>query len=92
MPAHWFGNLIRWNLWCDIKGKSDEQRQIHNNIRSLGLASAAGYQSPQRGSMDAGAWLVVWGEAVGKGEIESILQEQNVDGDEKYAQVLDQIR
>ena len=42
--------------------------------------------------MDASAWLVTWGEAVGKGEIESILQQQNVDGDEKYAQVLDQIK
>ena len=40
------GNLIRWNLWCDINGKKQEQQQIHNNIRSLGLARAAGYQSP----------------------------------------------
>jgi len=30
------GNLIRWNLWCDVNGKKQEQQQIHNNIRSLG--------------------------------------------------------
>ncbi len=76
------GSLIRWNLWCDIKGKSDEQRQIHNNIRSLGLANAAGYQI-REAVTECNSWLVAWGKAMGKDEIESILQQQNVDGDDE---------
>ena len=86
------GNLIRWNIWCDLKGKSNEQRQIHNNIRSLGLANAAGYQPPQRGEVDASAWLVAWGQGVGKSEIESILQEQDLAGDAKWEEVLSQLK
>ncbi len=85
------GNLIRWNLWCELKGKSDQQRQIHNNIRSLGLANAAGYQPPQRGESDASAWLVAWGKGVGKSEIESILEEQNLTGEAKWEEVLSQL-
>ena len=82
------GNLIRWHLWCDRQGRKAEQTQIHNNIRSLGLAGAAGYQSP--GWQDTGTvpWLKVWGKAMGRGELEAILQEQGVSGNAKYAAAL----
>ena len=82
------GALIRWHLWCDINGKSDEQQQIHNNIRSLGLARAAGYQSPGWQKADTKAWLSAWGQAVGKDEISDILKEQNVLDNRDYASVL----
>ncbi len=78
------GSLIRWNLWCDIKGKTQEQRQIHNNIRSLGLARAAGYQSPGWNNVDCVSWLKAWGQVVGKAGIEKILQEQDVLGNDRY--------
>ncbi len=83
------GQLIRWNLWCDIKSKSEEQKQIHNNIRSLGLARAAGYQSPGWNEVDCIAWLKSWGAVVGRDGIEAILKEQGVDRNDKYAGVLD---
>lgn len=77
-------NLIRWNLWCEINGKKQEQQQIHNNIRSLGLARAAGYTSPGWNNADCVNWLQSWGAVVGKAGIEKILQEQNVLGNGKY--------
>ena len=82
------GQLIRWNLWCDINGKSNEQKQIHNNIRSLGLARAAGYQSPGWNEVDCSAWLQAWGALMGRAEIQSILEEQGVAGNGDYASVL----
>ena len=86
------GNLIRWNLWCDINGKQQEQQQIHNNIRSLGLAGAAGYQSPGWNNVGCVNWLKAWGKVVGKAGIEEILQEQNVLGGEKYTVALEGLK
>ena len=82
------GQLIRWNLWCDIRGKTQEQRQIHNNIRSLGLARAAGYTSPGWNEVDCIAWLKAWGAAMGRGEIQDILKQQDVDNNQEYASAL----
>lgn len=82
------GNLIRWNLWCDINGKNQEQQQIHNNIRSLGLARAAGYKSPGWNNADCVTWLKAWGEVAGKAGVEEILREQNVLGNGKYDSAL----
>lgn len=84
-------NLVRWHLWCDINGKTDEMRQIHNNIRSLSLANAAGYQSPGWRDANVQAWLKAWGAVVGKDGIKTILDEQNVGGVQKYAAVLNQL-
>ena len=82
------GNLIRWHLWCDRNGRAAEKTQIHNNIRSLGLANSAGYQSP--GWEEAGSvpWLAVWGKTMGREELEAILEEQSVSGNETYAAAL----
>ena len=84
-------NMVRWHLWCDINGKTDEMRQIHNNIRSLSLAKAAGYQSPGWRDANVQAWLKAWGAVVGKDGIKTILDEQNVGGNQKYAAVLNQL-
>ena len=85
------GNLISWYLWCDRGSRKAQQKQIHNNIRSLSLARAAGYQSP--GWQDNGIvrWLTAWGKAVGRKEIERILKQQGVDTDRKYANVLENL-
>ncbi|MDH3718109.1 MAG: DUF2330 domain-containing protein, partial [Planctomycetota bacterium] len=82
------GNLIRWHLWCDRNNHRAEQTQIHNNIRSLGLARAAGYQSPGWQEADTVTWLTAWGKAVGRAEIESILKEQGVAGNSRYTAAL----
>ncbi|MEM9940877.1 MAG: DUF2330 domain-containing protein [Planctomycetota bacterium] len=86
------GNLIRWYVWCDVNGKSQELRQIHNNIRSLGLARAAGYNSPGWNDVDTNAWLKVWGETMGLAEVETILVEQGLLGKPEYKQVIDALK
>lgn len=84
------GNLIRWHLWCERRGKRAEQNQIHNNIRSLRLAQAAGYQSPGWHPATTEAWLRVWGKVVGKEELAELLREQGVDDDPRYRKILDE--
>ena len=82
------GNLIRWHLWCDRNALTAEKTQIHNNIRSLGLANAAGYQSPDWQEAATVAWLQVWGKTMGRAELETILREQGVLADRTYAVAL----
>jgi hypothetical protein len=79
------GSLIRWHLWCDLHGKADEQRQIHNNLQSLGLAAAAGYQPA---GASTGQWLLAWGKAVGKAELTQLLKEQDALDKKDYSDVL----
>jgi len=82
------GNLIKWHLWCDVNGKAAEQKQIHNNIRSLSLASAAGYKSPGFNEIDTASWLKIWKEAAGKAAVAEILKEQKLEDNPKYAKLL----
>ncbi|MCA9270512.1 MAG: hypothetical protein KDA41_18650, partial [Planctomycetales bacterium] len=82
------GNLIKWHLWCDRNARQGEQRQIHNNIISLSLAAAAGYQSPGFNEVGTVQWLQIWGKAVGKEELQALLKEQGVDDNAKYAAAL----
>ena len=82
------GNLIAWHLWCDRNGRNEEKQQIHNNLRSLSLAKAAGYQSPGFQAADTIAWLKVWGRAVGKDQLRAILAAQGVENHDKYRPAL----
>lgn len=84
-------SLVRWLVWCDINGKKEEINQIHNNIRSLALANAAGYQSPGWRESDVNAWLKAWGAVVGKEGIKQILDELNVADNPKYSAVLKEL-
>lgn len=84
-------NLIAWHLWCDRKGQSAEQNQIHNNLRSLRLADAAGYQSPGFGVADTPTWLLTWGKALGRAEVEKLLKQQGVEDVAKYSSVLEKL-
>ena len=83
------GNLIRWMVWCDTNNDSKNTRVIHNNIRSLALANAAGYKSPGWNDADVRQWLIAWGNCRGRAEIEAILNEQEIKN--KYDDVLDSI-
>ena len=80
--------MIAWHVWCDVKGKTAEQNQIHNNIRSLGLAGAAGYQSPGFQPANSVKWLEVWTKCVGKDEVKKLLAEQDLSDNEKYNKVV----
>lgn len=85
------GNLVKWFLWSDINKQEEFKRQIHNNIRSLNLARAAGYESPGWNDVGVIQWLKAWGRAYGKDEVEAILKEQGVLDNRRYAAVLDDL-
>ncbi len=79
------GNLIRWHLWADLKGKRAIQRQLHNNLRSLQLARAAGYRSPGWNSnTSTKVWLRTWRQVVGERGIRKILREQRAQRNPLY--------
>lgn len=79
-------NLIRWLLFCELNALSSEEQQIQNNLRSLGLAQAAGYQFS--GSNDPAGWFRTYGKAAGKWELEKIFREQGVAGQTRYEKIL----
>jgi len=81
-------NLIAWHLWADLNGQPDVQNQIHNNLRSIALAQAAGYQNPGFAATDSVSWLKTWGAAAGKASVEALLAEQDVSTNKKYAAAL----
>ncbi|MEK6238841.1 MAG: hypothetical protein N2C14_29350, partial [Planctomycetales bacterium] len=78
--------LVTWHLWCDRNGKAQEQRQINNNLNSIQLAQAAGFQF--RGNSSTVQWLETWGKAAGKDAIAKMLKDQGADKEAKYAAVL----
>lgn len=83
-------NLLSWYIWAEVNEKNNHKNQIHNNIRSINLARAAGYQSPGWGAVSVEKWLITWGKAVGKADVQEMLQEQGVL--ERYKNVLAQIK
>ena len=85
------GNLIAWHLWCDGQSRSAEQRQIHNNLRSLALARAAGYESPGFREADTVTWLIVWAKAQGKEAVRELLAQQGVLDTAKYVRALEEL-
>lgn len=85
------GALIRWHLWADLNGKADIKKQIHNNLRSLQLARAAGFRGPGWQEVDTLRWLQIWGKATSRSEIGRILREQGVRWRSRYRQVLTRI-
>ena len=82
------GELIAWHLWCDVRGRGNEQRQIHNNIRSLSLARAVGYQTPGWNDVGTIRWLQIWRHFAGRSAVSAMLREQGLDKSSKYADAL----
>ncbi len=82
------GTLVRWYLWCEHRGLGNDLRPIENNLRSIQLARAAGYEPFGRRPPGAVGWLQTWGQVVGKAGIRQILQEQGLLDRPKYSQVL----
>jgi hypothetical protein len=66
--------LLKWHVWCDMKGKAPQQQQIHNNIRGVGIARMGGYP-PQLGRTDVHTWLRVWKDTVGASKVKAMLKE-----------------
>ncbi|MBS2033147.1 MAG: hypothetical protein JST54_35065 [Deltaproteobacteria bacterium] len=76
------GELIRWYLWADLRGRQEIKQQINNNLNSLGLGNVVGYQA---GWSDQGAvgWLKVWQHVAGSAAVRELLNEQNELNDPK---------
>ena len=81
-------NLMSWMLWAHHNNQAGLHNQLHNNLRSLSLARAAGYSSPAWRAANVETWLRVWGNAIGKNELGKMLEEQNLHNHSKYVQVL----
>ena len=84
------GQLIRWYVWSTERGDSASKQQLYNNLRSIQLARTAGYEVARPN--DTNAWLVNWGNTVGKNKVRDILEEQNLLTNQKYAATLDSIQ
>ena len=86
-------SLISWLIWCEENLPNDRrtrfklQRPIEAALKSSHLVSAAGYRV-KPGIRKADDWLLVWGRAVGKEEIEQMLQEQNLEDKIRYKKIL----
>ncbi|MFT5052924.1 MAG: hypothetical protein ACI8QZ_004362 [Chlamydiales bacterium] len=84
-------NLIAWFVWCDTHQRTGECTQLHNNLRSLNLAQAAGYESPAWEEIGVEQWLVVWGRSVGSDAVKALLVEQGLEQTWRFSRVLKQI-
>lgn len=82
------GNLVRWHVWCDMNDRAEEQQQIHNNLRSMSLVQAAGYNSPGWQSIGTVEWLDCWKAAVGKDGIKKVLEDVGAEDSKKYSKFL----
>jgi len=87
--------IIAWYVWTEenipAAQRAGTQQPIINNLNSIQLASAAGYQiNWQERNVDG--WLRTWGGAAGKKEIEKILKAQKVADKPRYKKVLDSLK
>jgi hypothetical protein len=85
------GDLVAWHLWCDLRELGAEKAQIHSNLRSLSLARAAGYSSPGWNDASTADWLLTWGRAMGRAELERLLALQGVDDEPRFQKLLEQV-
>jgi hypothetical protein len=83
--------LLAWLIWCDLRGLQTEQQQLHNNLRSVGLANVAGYQVPDWNLATAERWLIAWGRAQGTAAVERLLAEQGLTRAPRFQAVLGEL-
>jgi len=84
-------NLMAWFVWCDTHQRESECTQLHNNLRSLNLAQAAGYESPGWQEVDLDQWLLVWGRAFGVEAVEQLLVEQGLEQTWRFSRILKRV-
>ncbi|MCA9571549.1 MAG: hypothetical protein KC656_27110, partial [Myxococcales bacterium] len=65
--------LIQWKLYCERTGKSGEKNQVWNNLRSVQLLQAAGFQNAWPNDEQV---LEEWARIGGKGDVEKLRGEQ----------------
>ena len=80
--------LVAWYLWAELNNRKDIQRQLHNNLRSLGLARAAGYRSPGWKAVTVDRWLAIYGKMNGCESLRGLLKQQRVLFQKRYQSIL----
>lgn len=83
--------LLSWMLWCEKHGLKNQQKQLHNNLRSLQLASAAGYKSPAWQEISTDAWMTLWGCTVGRDGLMDLLARVGLRDDLHYLRIWSQV-
>jgi hypothetical protein len=86
-------SLMAWYLWTELKNQRPQQQQIHNNLNSIQLAQAAGYQIVGFvQNVKVEDWLLRWGQAAGRDELQKLLAEQGVEKEQRWARLLEQLQ
>ena len=80
-------NLLQWHLWLDRNNQQAEQRQIDNNLRSIGLIRVAGMNWPQQ--QGTVGWLTSYAAVAGKDDVRKMLEAQGAVDDPKYKAVIE---
>ena len=80
--------LVSWLVWCDVRGRAQESQQLQNNLRSISLARAAGFELPS-GQPSVSRWLTVFGNAFGMAALDELLREQGLEPGERYPDVFE---
>lgn len=73
-------SLMAWYVFAAKQNDSGTRLQIHNNLRGVGLAAAAGYRSPGWNDPGVERWLKVWVQARGAGAVRDMLKKQGALG------------
>ena len=81
-------HLIAWHVWADTRDRRDVQRQLHNNLRSVNLARAAGYSSPGWSNVKTERWLKAWGKTIGRNRLRKLLLTQGWATYRRYKHIL----
>ena len=84
-------NLLKWGVWCERAGKQAEIQQITNNLNSIQLARNVGYDMNWN-TRDMAGWLKIWGTAKGKATVEEILKANKAEDDDRYKEVLKNLK
>ncbi|MHC4840817.1 MAG: DUF2330 domain-containing protein [Planctomycetota bacterium] len=83
-------NLIDWGLWCVANGKTNLLGNVVNNLNSINLNRAVGYQ--RGGGHNMVQWVKNTGNAIGKEKMEAMLLKHNLIDNQSYAAALANIK
>jgi len=74
-------HLIEWHLYCDLKGLAGEQRQLYNNLRSIGLFRPAGLSQVPT---DTHGLLHALASAAGRAPVQAMLSRHGATDNPRY--------
>ncbi len=81
--------LVAWDIWAANRDDMDLQRQLHNNLRSIGRR--AGMRIPNNQFTSPREWVLAWGQVAGKADTEELLQQTGTADDPAYRRILNRL-